>query len=124
MRFGARIQWRNGKKLTEDGNAKAWMQIAECFGLPLWLTKFLVPSSEFTRWKIWFALKWKKFDRESYEHGLTRMFIANAFGGKLKLNDCMLQKIIREAPKDWEWMTEEEQREAIARSKKAHGFKE
>jgi hypothetical protein len=69
-------------------------------------------------------LKWKKYDRESYEHGLTRQAIAAAAGTKRELQKCMLQDMLKEPAKDWEWMTEEEQTEAIRKSKAAHGFKE
>lgn len=73
---------------------------------------------------MWFALKFKRYDRESYEWGLTRTVIANAFGNSGKrLEDMMLQNILREAPKPWEYMTEDEQRAAIAKSKAARGMK-
>lgn len=52
------------------------------------------------------------------------MTIRSVFGGRTKLEDCMLQNSLKEPAKDWDWMTEEEQQQAIARSKAAHGFKE
>jgi len=52
------------------------------------------------------------------------MFIANTFGGEKSIKDCMLQNILKEPLKPWNQMTEDEQAEAIAKSKAAHGFKE
>lgn len=99
------------------------MQIAECWGMPVWMCKTLCPSSEFTQWQSWFALKWTKYDRMSYEFGLTRCAILSAFGGKPKLEDEMLQNKLKEPPKDWEWLTDDEKAARIAKSKAAHGFK-
>lgn len=98
--------------------------MSECLGLPVWQAKELVPSSEFTQWKEWFALKWKISDRQSYEFGLLRMVIANTMGGRLKLENTLLQRMLTEPPKDWWELTEDEQAERIRLSKAAHGFTE
>jgi len=58
----------------------------------------------------------------SYEFALLRYTIASALGGdKLKLKDFMLSKVFTEAPKDWDWMTDEEKAGRIAASKRAWG---
>jgi hypothetical protein len=52
------------------------------------------------------------------------MAIANAFtASNKKLEEYMLQKILKEPPPDWEWMSEEQRDDAIARSKAARGHK-
>lgn len=51
------------------------------------------------------------------------MAIKQTFGGNPKLENCMLQNMLKEPPKDWEWMTDEEQAERIKQSKAAWGGK-
>ena len=65
-----------------------------------------------------------KYDRLSYEYGLTRLVIANSFGNAKNLEDMMLPNMLKEPPKPWDEMTEEEQAEAIAKSKAARGIKD
>ena len=124
MRIERRSRRGAGGKLTSDSSLRTWFKLSETWGFPVWICKLICPSKEFSQWKLWFALKWKQCDRESYEHALTRQFISGISGKQKTIEKCMLQKLLREPPKPWNQMTEDEQREAIEKSKAAHGFKE
>jgi hypothetical protein len=123
MRSECRSRGYHRGKLVNDPNQRTWFKLSETWGFPVWFCKLICPSFEFTQWKTWFALKWKRCDIASYEAALTRMYIAQSAGNKHTLEDCMLSKVIREPAKDWDWMTDEEREDAIRRSKAAHGFK-
>jgi hypothetical protein len=86
--------------------------------MPVWMTQSLIPSAEFTYWKAWLALKWSEMDKDSYQWAMTRQVIAGSLGGSRKsIEDCSFEKLMKDAPIPWEWMSEEQQAEYMEQSK-------
>jgi len=48
--------------------------------------------------------------------------LSGMFGKSKKLEDCMLQNLIKQGDLPWEWLDEDEQQRRIEASKQAHGF--
>jgi len=75
-------------------------------------------------WKAKYALIWKENDKLSYEFALTRKTLIECFSkSRPKLEAMMFSNLIKDPPKDWDWMTEEEQAMQIAKSKAARGIR-
>lgn len=91
------------------------MKIVESTGCKsLAEAKEVISSSELAIWKAHFNKEWEIHDRLSYEFGLLRQTMYETTCEKVPpLEECMAWNKIKEAPKNWDQMSWDEQDEAL-----------
>lgn len=81
------------------------------------MAKELTPSSEYTLWNERFANEWHEPTVLNYEFALLRRTVIGLAQAEPELGKVLLQRILKDAPKEWDWMTPEEQAQATEAAK-------